>query len=221
MQSLRKLFTMGGRGRGALLAATLLALTTVLAADTALAGKPSSSRCRTDKNCKEGVCVRENPQDRQGVCCRPRTCSEEGAECGLIDDGCGGEPDCGPCDGSCVDNVCVPDPTTTTTSSTSTTEPPTTTTLPPTTTTTTPETTTTTTVPPPANECLVDAECGSGCCDVGDFDAYKCGSSCCLGCWWSCFEACGCPSSPSCGYCMGENGVFNCPQAACGCPIWP
>ncbi len=48
------------------------------------------------------------------TCCVPKTCEELGAECGNIDDGCGGEAECGPCpaDEGCGAqgnaNVCEP-----------------------------------------------------------------------------------------------------------------
>lgn len=44
-----------------------------------------------------------------GSCCWPSACGGLGAECGAIDDGCGGTADCGECQfgGSCNEGVCV------------------------------------------------------------------------------------------------------------------
>jgi hypothetical protein len=57
------------------------------------------------------------PYVREGdVCtCAPRTCTDAMAECGPLDDGCGGTTDCGLCSGgrSCTGNICgcMPDAT--------------------------------------------------------------------------------------------------------------
>ncbi len=60
-------------------------------------------------NCYNGVCACEyttcgetccGPAQicQGGACCEPVTCGDVGAECGLIDNGCGGQTSCGACD---------------------------------------------------------------------------------------------------------------------------
>jgi hypothetical protein len=213
----------------------LVSLSLFLTAGAASAARPAASKCHSDRSCKTGLCVRENPEDKFGLCCKPRTCPEIGAQCGVVDNGCGGERNCGDCDpgSDCESNQCVMTstttssteiPTTTTLPPPTTTVPTTTTTLPPTTTTTEfPQTTTTvptTTTTLPAESCTTGDDCVNGCCDVSDLGGYQCGDTCCLACWWSCFDACLCPSGPNCEYCMQGDSGWGCPQAACGCPIW-
>jgi hypothetical protein len=112
---------------------------------TAAQAAADSPSCRTQGHPCEGnqtccapfVCVVSGPGDArrctpcpsgtvyfEGACCTPTTCAGAGAECGTIDDGCGGHPDCGECSGpeTCgggqpgVPNICgcTPEPDTTT-----------------------------------------------------------------------------------------------------------
>ena len=61
---------------------------------------PSDCGCGPDKECY------------QGACCTPKTCQDMDWECGVGDDGCGQELDCGPCgDGmECKQHKCVQAP---------------------------------------------------------------------------------------------------------------
>jgi hypothetical protein len=52
--------------------------------------------CRTDQSCCSGVCVKDIKKSF-GTCYSPTTCAAEGANCGMIADGCGGTLDCGTC----------------------------------------------------------------------------------------------------------------------------
>jgi hypothetical protein len=52
--------------------------------------------CRTNESCCSGVCVKETKKSF-GTCCSPTTCAAEGANCGMIADGCGGTLNCGTC----------------------------------------------------------------------------------------------------------------------------
>ncbi|MEE2829130.1 MAG: hypothetical protein VX498_08075 [Myxococcota bacterium] len=55
--------------------------------------------CGLDPICGEdcGSCEDGSTCRAEGSCCLPRTCEEIGAECGLLDDGCGGQLECGAC----------------------------------------------------------------------------------------------------------------------------
>jgi len=67
-------------------------------------------QCETDQDCPPGfICV-------DGECqraCTPQTCQDLGAECGLVDNGCGQAIDCGDCippdtcGGAAVENQCA------------------------------------------------------------------------------------------------------------------
>lgn len=91
-----------------------------LATGTAIAKKPPGASCHVHKSCSTNLCVRQQPTDKFGTCCAPQSCPELGAQCGLIDNGCGIPIDCATCDPSslCIDNMCVTTTTTTTTTST-------------------------------------------------------------------------------------------------------
>src|SRR5215475_12325798 len=108
----------------------LTAVLVVAGWGVAIAGpcKPDGQTCRTDQSCCSGVCVKETKKSF-GTCCSPTTCAAEGANCGMIADGCGGTLDCGTCTspqtcGGGTPNVCgSTTTTTTTTTTTSTTQP--------------------------------------------------------------------------------------------------
>ncbi len=59
--------------------------------------------CGPDPACGSscGTCGADELCSSDGMCvCQPTTCAEAGAQCGSIDDGCGGTLDCGGCDGA-------------------------------------------------------------------------------------------------------------------------
>ncbi|HUS29088.1 MAG TPA: hypothetical protein VMZ53_11275 [Kofleriaceae bacterium] len=59
------------------------------------------------------IMVDAKPGQGSGSSCHPTTCLAQGAQCGSIADGCGGELDCGFCDNwsdSCSNNTCVCEP---------------------------------------------------------------------------------------------------------------
>jgi hypothetical protein len=106
------------------LVATLIAAVCLLTAGPAWAAKkPPGATCHVSKSCSTGLCVRQSPADKFGVCCAPENCASLNAQCGTPDNGCGIPLDCGQCDtGSICDvTTCVPETTTTTTSTTTTT----------------------------------------------------------------------------------------------------
>jgi len=53
--------------------------------------------CRTDQSCCGGVCVKSSKKSFGTCCSSLTTCAAEGANCGMIADGCGGTLDCGTC----------------------------------------------------------------------------------------------------------------------------
>ncbi len=63
------------------------------------------SQCVDGDGCCPSGCDHDSDDD---CACVPRTCSQAGAACGQIADGCGGTLDCGGCQGgdTCVDNQC-------------------------------------------------------------------------------------------------------------------
>ena len=87
------------------------------------AGKPAGAMCHVSRSCQSHLCVRLQPADKFGVCCEPETCASLGAQCGMIDNGCGTQINCRECDpGSfCDQNTCMTTTTTTTSTSTTTT----------------------------------------------------------------------------------------------------
>jgi len=74
--------------------------------------------CRTDQSCCGGVCVKSSKKSFGTCCSSLTTCAAEGANCGMIADGCGGTLDCGTCTlpqtcgGGGTPNVCGCSPTT-------------------------------------------------------------------------------------------------------------
>ncbi len=63
-----------------------------------------SWKCDDGPDCPVGSACLED-----GSCCWPAACGGLGAECGPVDDGCGGTSECGQCQfgGSCAEGVCV------------------------------------------------------------------------------------------------------------------
>ena len=63
-----------------------------------------SWKCDDGPDCPQGSTCLED-----GSCCWPSACGGLGAECGPVDDGCGGTQDCGECmfGGGCTEGVCV------------------------------------------------------------------------------------------------------------------
>ena len=70
----------------------------------------ADSLCVCEAIACDGACCAPGLQCVDGACCQQFTCDQLGAECGTIDDGCGGILDCGDCgdNGTCVDfiNLC-------------------------------------------------------------------------------------------------------------------
>ena len=70
--------------------------------------------CGSAGICGDGICEPPenffNCMDDCAPACVPQTCEDVGAECGVIDDGCGDDIDCGVCsDGHiCMDSMCTP-----------------------------------------------------------------------------------------------------------------
>lgn len=156
--------------KNVLLVALLAACMCTSAGIAVAGGKPDGAKCHASKSCSSRVCARQQPEDKFGVCCRPNSCAEVGAQCGTIDDGCGTPLGCGDCDfaSSCISNQCIPNSTTTTTTSTTTSTTNTTTTTSTTTSSTT--STTTTTIPVDCGDGNLDVpeECDDGANDNGD-----------------------------------------------------
>src|SRR5262245_55787156 len=79
---------------------------------------PDGQTCRTTESCCSGVCVKSSKKSFGTCCSSATTCAAEGANCGMIADGCGGTLDCGTCTlpqtcgGSGTPNVCGCSPTT-------------------------------------------------------------------------------------------------------------
>lgn len=63
-----------------------------------------------------------SPYPQGGICCTPNTCSDLGAECGSIDNGCNGAAECGTCSpgSDCIDHQCIANTTTSTTTTSTT-----------------------------------------------------------------------------------------------------
>jgi hypothetical protein len=75
---------------------------------------PEGQTCRTDVSCCNGVCLKDTKKSFGTCCSSLTTCAAEGANCGMIADGCGGTLDCGTCTlpqtcgGGGTPNVCGP-----------------------------------------------------------------------------------------------------------------
>ncbi len=61
--------------------------------------------CQSGDGCCPAGCTFDQDSDCN---CQPRTCQQVGAQCGMIDNGCGTLIDCGACtNGSCSQNTCI------------------------------------------------------------------------------------------------------------------
>ena len=90
----------------ALLGAGLLMM---MSTGIAHAGKAPGAKCKNSHSCSSHVCSIASG-DKFGTCCVPETCEGLSAQCGELDDGCGGILNCGSCDidSTCESNTCQP-----------------------------------------------------------------------------------------------------------------
>ncbi len=74
---------------------------------SALAGKRDGTSCRNSKSCSSKIC-QIPPGQKAGTCCVRQDCAAQSAQCGVVDDGCSTQIDCGSCGPNldCVSNTC-------------------------------------------------------------------------------------------------------------------
>ena len=67
--------------------------------------------CSSSQTCSNGICITSTSSSSSsgGTTCTPKTCSQLGAECGSISNGCGGMIACGGCISgkTCSSNQCI------------------------------------------------------------------------------------------------------------------